>query len=95
MSGRMERRLLSLRRRVARDREDAYQALWTELAAIVTADGSHAWRFAARSDRDLHLEFLEFDARGDPRERQGPRRLLERLEEEIGAAVVEEWLEER
>jgi hypothetical protein len=95
MSGRPERRLLSLHRPVAQDRESRHRALWSELSQLVTPTGAHAWRFVSANDQGLHLEFLEFEAANDPRENSAARAVLARLDEEVAPATVEEWLEGR
>lgn len=90
-----ERRLLSLRRRVPPARGASYGELWDALAAAVTADGAHAWRFVSPQDSELHLEFLEFKASDDPRNEEKVRELLDRLDTDTGASTIEEWLEDR
>lgn len=95
MNARGERRLVSLRRRVPAERLGEYAELWRELAAAVTADGSHAWRFVSADDPGLHLEFLEFRADADPRSRPTVEAALDRLDRAISPALTEEWLEPR
>jgi hypothetical protein len=95
VSAREQRRLLSLRRRVAAESAARYHDLWRDLAAAVTAAGSNAWRFVADGNGDLHLEFLEFEASRDPRADPTILLRLARLDDEVGSAAVEEWLEER
>lgn len=95
MAARIERRLLCIRRRVTAQRESEYHALWSKLAGRLGESGSHAWRFAAPDDRAERLEFLEFEAARDPRDDAEARAILARLNDEIAAASVEEWLEDR
>jgi hypothetical protein len=92
MSGRAERRLLSLERRVGEDREAHHGTLWAELAQLVSAMGAHAWRFTSATDPRLHLEFLEFGVGNDPRDSPQTGALLARLDEQVAPAAVKEWL---
>lgn len=87
------RRLVSLRRRTEAASRERYDALWTELASAAIASGAHAWRFVARDDPDLRLEFLEFADGSDPRDLPEVTSFLLRLDSEIGDAEVEEWNE--
>lgn len=89
MSG--PRRLVSTRRRTDPAARERYDALWSALQGAATAAGAHAWRFVARGDPDLHLEFLEFAAGSDPRDLPEVHSLLARLGAEVGGAEVEEW----
>lgn len=90
-----ERRLVSLRRRVAGASRERYGELWSALEADAVAGGAHAWRFVSATDASLHLEFLEFRGDADPRTADAARRHLRMLDEEVGRAQVEEWLEPR
>jgi hypothetical protein len=85
------RRLVSLRRRTEAASRERYGALWTGLASAAIASGAHAWRFVARDDPDLRLEFLEFAESADPRAIAEVTSLLQRLDAEIGNAEAEEW----
>jgi hypothetical protein len=87
------RRLVSLRRRTEAASRERYGALWTGLASAAIASGAHAWRFVARDDPDLRLEFLEFADGSDPRDLPEVTSFLLRLDSEIGDAEVEEWNE--
>lgn len=93
MNPKVDRRLLCLRRTVDPGREREYRALWAELKGLAENSGAHAWRFASPSDPAERLEFLEYEAGHDPRREAGA--ILARLDSEIGAASVEEWLEDR
>lgn len=95
MTTRRERRLVSLRRQVPPGQEDHHRELWAALALEVTRGGAHAWHFVRRDEPALHLEFLEFEQGMDPREWPDVGDLLARLDEEIGPADAEEWLEPR
>jgi hypothetical protein len=87
------RRLVSLRRRTEAAAREKYDALWAGLADAAIASGAHAWRFVARDDPDLRLEFLEFADGSDPRDLPEVTSFLLRLDSEIGDAEVEEWNE--
>ena len=95
MSGRAKRRLLSQHRVVATHLQGRYDDLWRALAEAVAPTGAHAWRFVSSIDPLLHLEFLEFEAANDPRDRPAAREVLTSLDEEIAPAKLEEWLEAR
>lgn len=86
----MTRRLVSLRRRVAAEQDQAYRTLWEEARRLATEHGAHAWRFAAATDPRERLEFLEFRADADPRREPELAAVLRRLDG-IAAANVEEW----
>ena len=90
---RAPRRLVSLRRLVSSPDLGRYEALWSSLQAAAVALGAHAWRFAARDEPSRYLEFLEFAEDADPRSRPDIGDLLARLNREIGAAELEEWVE--
>ena len=90
---RVPRRLLSLRRLVPSSALGRYEELWSALQSAAVALGAHAWRFAARDDPSRYLEFLEFAEDADPRSRADVGDLLSRLDREIGAGELEEWVE--
>jgi hypothetical protein len=87
----VERRLVSLRRRVPGSRRERYGQLWTGLVAEATKAGAHAWRFVSPRDGDLYLEFLEFKADADPRAGEETRRILREMDADAGVAEAEEW----
>ena len=90
---RVPRRLVSLRRLVPSTDLAHYEDLWSSLQSAAVALGAHAWRFAARDDPSRYLEFLEFAEEADPRSRSDVGDFLTRLDREIGAAELEEWVE--
>lgn len=94
MNDRKERRLLSLKRRVAL-RDSNYDALWADLARGIRESGGHAWRFSAAGDPDLRLEFIEYEAGDDPRGNAVIAEILAELERTVAPAMLEEWLEDR
>lgn len=95
MSPQNERRLVSLRREVPQDRSALHAELWEAVSRPVTAAGGHAWRFVSSADERQSLEFLEFKAGSDPRRDPRVAEALKRLDEAVGPAQVEEWLEAR
>lgn len=95
MNPRIERRLLVIRRRVPEAAASRYLELWSELAALAAAAGFHAWRFVSPDDAAERLEFLEYEAGSDPRDTTGAGAVLHRLETEVAAPHLEEWLEDR
>jgi len=74
------------------EREPEYRSLWTELKERAESSGAHAWRFASPHDPAERLEFLEYEAGHDPRREAGA--ILAKLDNEVGPASVEEWLED-
>jgi hypothetical protein len=84
------RRLVSLRREVPAGQLQHYAAAWRTLQSAVTETGAHAWRFVSAAYPGLHLEFLEFAAGADPRERAEIAGALAALER-LAAATTEEW----
>lgn len=95
MTPRRERRLLVIRRTVAPAAAARYAELWRSLAAIADRSGFHAWRFTSSLNAAERLEFLEFEGGADPRAGAATGEVLQRLEQEVGASRVEEWLEDR
>lgn len=93
-----ERRLVSIRRSVAPERRDDYDAAWGLLHAAATSRGAHAWRFRAASVPDLFLEFLEFGSDADLREDPAALAAIMALHESFGdpypvPRTLEEWIE--
>ena len=93
-----ERRLVSIRRSVAPERRDDYDAAWGLLHAAATSRGAHAWRFRAAVVPDLFLEFLEFGADADLREDPAALAAIMALHENFGdpypvPKTLEEWIE--
>jgi len=93
-----ERRLVSIRRSVAPERRDDYDAAWGLLHAAATSRGAHAWRFRAAAVPDLFLEFLEFGADADLREDPAALAAIMALHENFGdpypvPKTLEEWIE--
>ena len=85
------RHLVSQIRDVALASRTRYDARWGEVQRAVTERGAHAWRFVSGIQPDRYIEFLEFAADADPREDAGVSSTLRALDEELGAALVEEW----
>lgn len=94
MSIRRERKLLSIRRRIPRERIEAYRTLWKELSAMAEESGANAWRFVSPADPEEHLEFLEFEGGADLRARDETRALMTRMDDEAGPSEIEEWTED-
>jgi hypothetical protein len=93
-----ERRLVSIRRLVPKDRLEEYVTLWLALRTAATAGGAHAWHFASADVPNVYLEFLEFgpesDVRSDPDTVEAIRRLHETFGEPHPPPVtIEEWVE--
>ncbi len=92
-----ERRLVSVRRRVPRERWSEYDAAWARLHRAATARGAHAWRFVSGERENLYIEFLEFAAGSDPRSDPEAAAALADLQKSFGdappSAAVEEWRE--
>ncbi|HEX7238800.1 MAG TPA: hypothetical protein VF263_00930 [Longimicrobiaceae bacterium] len=94
-----ERRLVSIRRTVAPERREEYDATWGLLHAAATVRGAHAWRFRSADVDDLYLEFLEFgtddsDIRADTEVLGGIKALHEAFGEPYPTPMtLEEWIE--
>lgn len=93
-----ERHLVSTRRQVPAERRAEYNAAWERLHRSATAQGAHAWRFISAKRDDLFLEFLEFAAGADPRDRSETMAALDHLGTSFGtppppADPAEEWRE--
>jgi hypothetical protein len=93
----MQRRLVSIRRRVPMDRIEEYVPLWLQLHAAVTSRGAHAWNFISADVPEVYLEFLEFgtetDIRADEATVEAIRALHEAFHETYPAPqTIEEWV---
>lgn len=93
-----ERRLVSIRRYVPKERLEEYVVLWLPLRNAAVAQGAHAWHFASADVPHVYLEFLEFgpesDIRADPDVVEGIRKLHEAFGEPYPTPnTIEEWVE--
>jgi hypothetical protein len=93
----MQRRLVSIRRRVPMDRIEVYVPLWLQLHAAATARGAHAWNFISADVPEVYLEFLEFGAETDIRADEATVAAIKALHDAFGEAyptpqTIEEWV---
>ena len=93
----MQRRLVSVRRRVPMDRIEEYVVLWLKLHAAATSRGAHAWNFISADVPEVYLEFLEFDADSDVRSDEVTVTAIRELHEAFGdpyptPQTIEEWV---
>lgn len=86
-----ERRLLSVRRRVAPDRRGEYDPLWGAAQRAVEDRGAHAWRFQSAADGDLFIEFIEYASDSDPLGDAAVARAFETLSQAFAAESRESW----
>ena len=92
-----ERRLVSIRRYVPKERIEEYVPLWLKLHAAATEKGAHAWHFASADVPNVYLEFLEFgsdsDIRSDGPTLEGIRMLHEAFGDPYPQPqTLEEWV---
>jgi hypothetical protein len=92
-----QRRLVSIRRYVPKERIEEYVPMWLALHAAATAQGAHAWNFASADVPNVYLEFLEFgpesDIRADGPTLEGIRTLHEAFGDPYPAPqTLEEWV---
>lgn len=94
----MERRLVSIRRKVPTARLEEYVTLWLRLHAAATAKGAHAWNFVSADVPEVYLEFLEFgpdsDIRSDPETLGGIKALHDAFGDVLypQPQTLEEWV---
>ncbi len=93
----MQRRLVSIRRRVPMDRIEEYVPLWLQLHAAATAKGAHAWNFISADVPEVYLEFLEFGAETDIRADEATVEAIRMLHEAFHETyptpqTIEEWV---
>ena len=93
----MQRRLVSIRRRVPMDRIEEYVPLWLKLHAAATSRGAHAWNFISADVPEVYLEFLEFGTETDIRADEGTVEAIRALHEAFhdtypAPQTIEEWV---
>ena len=93
----MQRRLVSIRRKVPTARLEEYVTLWVKLHTAATAVGAHAWNFVSADVPELYLEFLEFGPDSDIRSDAETLAGIRALHESFGdlyppPQTMEEWV---